>query len=415
MLLKNFSLLFVEDDLITQEQMKMLLEEDCKTFFQAYNGKDAIDLYNKENPDIVITDINLPFLSGLELAKIIKEKDIAKPIIILSAHDNKDNILNSINLGSDGFIAKPIDIELLYERLNAIAKTLQNNLKTKSKIEKLHNLAYHDPLTQLTNRRFFDQEIDKLLQKAKTEPLEFSLLFIDINDFKNINENYGHKVGDMILQDVAKNITNSLFNESVISRRNGDEFLILVKNYTSSEHLKQIVYQISKATSSSIKYQDSIIHYSCSIGVAQFPQDSKEKSELLSLADQAMYNAKNSGKGNYFFACDNANYIQNNHDKTELLKIAPNFFWHKKYQQLFLDDKEIILTKKELLLLSLLFNKANYQASYEEITFYLWGDPYLEKKENIKTLIKTLRKKLPYNCINNIFGIGYKISFQSED
>ena len=402
MLLKNFSLLFVEDDPITQEQMKILLEDDCKIFYQAYNAKDAIALYNKKNPDIVITDINLPFMNGLELAKTIKEKDISQPIIVLSAYDNKDNILNSINLGSDGFIAKPIDVELLYKRLNAIAQTL-------------HNLAYCDPLTQLTNKRFFDQEIDKLLQKAKEETLEFALLFININDFKNINNNYDYKVGDIILQDIAKNISSTLFHESVISRNQSDEFLVLLKNYTSAEQLKQIVYQISKATSNNIHYQGSIIHYSCSIGISQFPQDSKNKSELLTLADQAMNNAKKLGKENYFFAYDNANILNKVQKDTELLKIAPQFFWHKKYEQLFFNEKEILLTKKELLFLTLLFNKANYQARYEEITLYLWGDPYLEKKENIKTLIKTLRKKLPYNCISNIFGIGYKINFQSDN
>jgi diguanylate cyclase (GGDEF)-like protein len=412
--LKNFTLLFVEDDKTAQKHMQMILEDDVKEFYQALDGREGLTVFEDKNPDIIISDINLPFLNGLELTSEIKKRDKTKPVIIMSAYDDRDNLLNSINLGTAGFIPKPIDITLLYERLNAIAYTLEEQVKksqkTMKKIEELHNLAHYDPLTQLPNRLLFNKILTAFIDKSLKNSFNFSLLFIDLDNFKKINDTYGHDAGDYVLQTITQSISNSIKDDNIVSRRSGDEFLVLLKNYSSKEEIEEIAYKILQETSKPLVWKEHIISTSCSIGISQFPYDSTEKNELLALADTAMYNAKELGKGNYFFAQDNRSFQLKRKKNNTIISLNSRLFWNKKHMQLIYKDKEIVLTKKEHLFLSLLFSSANYQASYEQIYAYLWGNEYLHKRENIKTLVKTLRKKVPEEFIVNIFGIGYKIS-----
>ena len=118
------SLLYVEDDFQTQENIHFILKEEVKELYQAFNGKDALEFYYKRQPDIIITDINMPDLNGLHFAQSIKEINPKQSIIIISGYDNKDNLLQSIDIGIDHFIPKPLDFELLFKQLNKIVQKL---------------------------------------------------------------------------------------------------------------------------------------------------------------------------------------------------------------------------------------------------------------------------------------------------
>jgi len=411
--LKNYTLLFIEDDYDAQEQIKMLLEEDVKELYQAYDGQEGLKMYEEKKPDIVITDINLPILCGLELTAKIKEISKTQPVIVMSAHDDKENILNSINLGSAGFIPKPINVNLLFERLYAIAHTLEEqtklHIKTTNRIEELYNLAHFDPLTQLPNKFMFDKELTTFIKQARVESLEFALFFIDIDNFKIINDTYGHETGDFVLQSITYKISQAITEADLLARRSGDEFLLLLKDYSSLEGIKRIATNIIDFTSEPIVTKEGTIKPSCSIGISQFPYDTTDKSTLINLADIAMYNAKDLGKSDYFFAYNNKTHKIKQKEKNTLIYIDSELLWHKEHLQLLYKDREIVLTKNEFLFLSLLFSSSNYQATYEKIYLQLWGSEYIDKKESVKTLVKLLRKKLPNNFIVNIFSIGYKI------
>lgn len=409
--LKRCTLLFVEDDTLAQEQIKMILEDDVKEFYQAYDGKTGLQLYYDKKPDIIITDINLPFVNGLELAAQIKKENSSQPIIIMSANDDRDTILNSINLGNNGFIAKPVDLDLLYERLNTIAKILQkerlSRQSTKLKLKKLYNIAYYDPLTKLYSMTYLHKQVQKLLKNEKTH--NFALFCIDIVNFKNINETHGYEVGDQILQDMAKKISKATPADTLIVRKSDDQFLLLLQNYNAKEELIETAQNLLEYCSQTLQINKKRLSYSSKVAIVQFPQDTKDINELFFLLNNTLENIKKASRKNYSFADEN--FVEIQEKNTDIITITPTLQWNKQYQQLFNKDKEIILTKKEMRLLTLLFSKTNYQATHEEITHYLWGASYLDKKENIKTLIKTLRKKLPYNFISNVFSIGYKIQF----
>ena len=130
--LENFTLLYVEDNKDMQSYMKSFLEDEVKVFYQAYNGEEGVEIYQNKSPDIILTDINMPKMDGLEMSKIIKEFDPLQPIIVLSAFQDAEILKRAINIGVDGFISKPInDIKNLLNTLEKVAVSLQNRLNAK--------------------------------------------------------------------------------------------------------------------------------------------------------------------------------------------------------------------------------------------------------------------------------------------
>jgi len=112
----------------TQDTMKQILENEVKTFYQAYNGEEGLALYKEKKPDIILTDINMPVMSGLDMASTIKNIDRTQPIVITSAFDEKNILFDALNIGIDGFVVKPVDIALLIEKLESVSENLQNHI-----------------------------------------------------------------------------------------------------------------------------------------------------------------------------------------------------------------------------------------------------------------------------------------------
>jgi len=316
MALKSCTLLFVEDDPQIQELIQTILQDDVKVLYQAYNGKEGLELYLEKSPDIIVTDINMPLLDGLQMSRKIKEIDQNQPILIISAHDEREILLDAINFGIDGFIVKPVEIEQLHSKLDQIAKNLQNKTDTENtilrKLEKkqkeemqgLYNLAHYDVLTNIPNRYLFNQKIDQAIIRSDQEHTQFALFFIDLDDFKYINDTYGHKAGDHVLVTLANNITKVIRKEDTLARIGGDEFALIVENVTDKITVETLAKKIIDAVSTPIHFKDKTITMSCSIGISIYPQDTRCKEELIHFADLAMYKIKSRGKSYFSFYKD---------------------------------------------------------------------------------------------------------------
>jgi len=305
-LLENFTLLYIEDDLDAQERMKMMLEDDVKEFFQAYNGEEGLRVYEEKKPDIILTDVNMPVLDGLSMAKEIKQKDKQQPIIVMSAFDDRRTLLEAINIGIDYFTPKPIDMDIVYDRLNTIAEHLQNKIDAqnakKREMEELYALAHYDTLTKISNRFLFNIKLDEAINKAKRYNSKFTLFFIDLDDFKMINDTYGHAAGDKVLQSVSDNIKKVIRLEDTFARISGDEFSLIIENIDDKNYIDTLANKIIGAASTPVEFNDKTIHITCSVGISRYPKDSNSKEELLHLADIAMYKAKQQGKCNFAYA-----------------------------------------------------------------------------------------------------------------
>ncbi len=305
MLLKDVTLLFVEDNKDTQQQIKMIFEDNVKAFYQAFDGEEGFQLFYQKNPDIIITDINMLKMTGLELLSEIQKIDKHKPVIMMSAYNDKEKILEAVNNGANGYITKPIDLEALYDRLSHIAAGIHEKRSQqdacKQTLEKFYKLAHYDTLTNIPNRMMFDIELIKSIETAKSHQGKLALFFIDLDYFKEINDNYGHEAGDFVLKHIVSNISKIIPEGALLARRSGDEFLLLLKDYTDVTSLKQLAQSILDVTLKEISWKEEILTVSCSMGISLFDEGITDHETLINLADNAMYNAKRSGKATYAF------------------------------------------------------------------------------------------------------------------
>ncbi|GEM_PF-1678922 len=305
MTLNELTLLYVEDDPETQERIKMLLEEDVKAFYQAYDGAEGLDLFKTLSPDIVVTDINMPQLDGLGLSKAIRQINKECPIILITAFDDKETLKKAIEIGVDAFITKPVDVEILYEKLEQIAQELKNKkelrIQKDREMENLFRLAHYDTLTNIPNRFLFEVKLDQAISRCNRQGGAVTLFLIDLDDFKEINDTYGHQAGDEVLRHVAKNILSVVRKEDTLARLGGDEFALIVENVIDQSYLDTLAKKIIESVSQPLQFKGKTLTFSCSVGIARYPQDCDEKDELYHCADVAMYKAKHLGKKGYAF------------------------------------------------------------------------------------------------------------------
>jgi len=298
--LHDLSLLFVEDDPFTQEQFRIFFREGVREFYQAYNGEEGWRLYRQLHPDIIITDLQMPGMDGLEMIRRIREFDSQQMILILSAHNDREILLRSIELQIDGFIPKPIlDIDEILVRLETIARKLEAQRavceeSNERRIRELYNKAYFDTLTGIYNRHYFDERFKSMLYETTQRNL--ALLFIDLDDLKQINDRYGHSVGDRALIRIADDLKRLAPTPGFLARIGGDEFAMLLPE-CDEETLREIVGMIQKKRCISVENGGPDIELSLSVGCSLYPRDAHSGEALLRQADQAMYQAKRSGKG----------------------------------------------------------------------------------------------------------------------
>lgn len=175
--------------------------------------------------------------------------------------------------------------------------------------EKVRYLAYYDALTELPNRRFFNERLEKTVEKAKQSGIVGGLLFIDLDRFKSINDSLGHHAGDTVLVRTAKRVQSLLSEQDVVARIGGDEFVVLLPSLSADSDKAQaevtrLANDILDALSRPIHLNRTEILLSASIGISLFPLDQSDGMNILQKADTAMYQAKENGRGNLHFYND---------------------------------------------------------------------------------------------------------------
>ncbi|MBY8945824.1 GGDEF domain-containing protein [Pseudomonas sp. SH10-3B] len=159
--------------------------------------------------------------------------------------------------------------------------------------EELRFLAHHDPLTALTNRSLFNDRLDRALHLAQSHSRSLALLFLDINDFKGINDVHGHAMGDRVLCVIARRLERCVLDSDLVARMGGDEFTVLLTDIPSREAISAKVVQILAVMAEPLGPEfGGVVMPSCSIGVAVYPQDGEDADSLLSHADGDMYRVK---------------------------------------------------------------------------------------------------------------------------
>ena len=297
------TLLYVEDDNLTQGLVIQMLQRKFPqiTLLVAQNGQDGLDLYAKNRPEIVITDVRMPIVDGITMVRKIKEQDKDAQIIILSASNETDRILEAIDIGINHYVLKPIQVEKL---IGAIAQCLDKiNIieQLRHRDEYIQRMAYYDNLTGLPNRHLFSEFLRKALAHAQRNKLLLALFFIDLDGFKKINDSLGHSVGDLLLKAVADRLKVCCCrHQDTVARWGGDEFIILLSDLGGQSEAVSVARKINEAFTHPMTLLNNELTVGVSIGISLFPDDGFEEDTLIKNADMAMYCAKAQGKNRFY-------------------------------------------------------------------------------------------------------------------
>lgn len=287
---KNIKVLVVDDSKSFVEKTVDLLRRYKVTALSAYDGEQALELL-KEHSDIkiVLTDYLMPKMDGLELTKKIRRNFQKDEIsIIVTSNDSSKKIpAKFLKYGANDFLYKGFSNEEFFARINS-------NIEILELFDEIKNKANKDYLTGLYNRRYLFDVGNMLYEEHKTENKTFAIAIIDIDNFKSINDTYGHDVGDVALKEVASILNESIKSDALISRLGGEEFCICFFNRTKQQ-IEELLESIRKKFENNIiKVEEYNLNYTVSIG---YTLDFERNIDfMIHKADKYLYLAKNEGK-----------------------------------------------------------------------------------------------------------------------
>lgn len=271
------------------------LKSDDLTVAFATNGKKALEYVQKKQPDLILLDIMMPDMDGYEVCKRIKEdtQTMHIPIIFITAMSDADDEYRGFELGGADYITKPFNPRLVRARV-------ESQLRLKRKTDLLEKLSSIDGLTEIPNRRQFDETLSNEWARARRAQSNISLILIDIDFFKQYNDHYGHAAGDKCLQKVAKTLKHSLKRPSdFVARYGGEEFVVILSEIDHqsalmmANKLNESIFQLELPHEASQVSE----YLTISLGIATtIPQDDQRHESLLETADKYLYEAKSSGR-----------------------------------------------------------------------------------------------------------------------
>ncbi len=319
-------ILIVDDTPANLVAMRQSLACSGAQLFEAATGRQALALCRDHDFALILLDVNVPDMDGFEVAGLIGETEHLRdtPIIFVTAASADDmNQLKGYRSGAVDYIARPINDVILQSKVkvflelygaraklqHALADLAERNQQLTREVAErerveavVRHQATHDPLTDLPNRTLFHDRLRGAIQRADRHQNRFALAYLDIDDFKEVNDSHGHAAGDMLLQEIAARLSSQLRANDTVARLGGDEFALILEEIESSQAALKLCEKVSALLAEPYRLHvgDKIItaHVGASIGIVPYlptgRADTDEK--LMHGADDAMYEAKRTGK-----------------------------------------------------------------------------------------------------------------------
>ena len=272
----------------------------------------------------MVTDIRMPGISGIELIQKAKRISASLQCIVITGHGDIDSAVMALRMGAVAYLQKPLDFaeleasvalaldksrlirqverqrqqleQLVEARTLALKETNQQLLHEVTIRNKAEKKAYyqatHDDLTGLPNRFLLKDRLQTMVASAHRQTAQFTIMVIDLDNFKVINDTHGPETGDKVLQTVTGRLCDLLCESDTIGRMGGDEFLLLLPDVESQSSATKVAEKVGEAIASPMHFDQHIIHICVSIGVAIFPADGMLPKVLMKNANQKMYRSK---------------------------------------------------------------------------------------------------------------------------
>ena len=278
--------------------------------------------------DVVLLDLHLPDGSGLQCLDAIQAVDNEIPIVVLSGQDDEEFAVSILNKGAQDYLVK-------WEgQGRTILRSIRYAIQRKKSDIRLNYLAQYDPLTGIPNRQFFNDQLTRATARARRDGRKVTLLFLDLDEFKVVNDTLGYDIGDRLLKEVADRIRRTVRTGDVVARLGGDEFAVLLEGLSGPREVEAVATGLLEVVSRPYQIAERQLMITTSIGITMYPNDNADTQMLLKNADIAMYQAKENGKNNFTFFhqkmhADLMEYHAREHDIREALQLGQ---FHLAYQ-----------------------------------------------------------------------------------
>jgi diguanylate cyclase (GGDEF)-like protein len=258
-------------------------------------------LHAKNGYDLILLDMHMPGLNGLEVMEGLKqiEKDAYLPVLAITG--DRSYKIAALEAGARDFISKPYDLLEFKMRIRNMleVRLLYKTVAEQSRLQK--EMALHDPLTGLPNRRLLTDRIEKAMQHVGRNHRMMAVMYMDIDGFKEVNDRHGHQCGDELLKQVADRLRGTTRREDTVARIGGDEFIMLLSDVASADDVAHPASKVLNSLATTFDIDGLPVRVTASIGVAFYPEDAEDAESLIARADNALYEAKRSGKNQYYF------------------------------------------------------------------------------------------------------------------
>jgi two-component system cell cycle response regulator len=302
--MSGFKVLVADDSPVYRKLVEHALAEDSCPVSFANSGHQAIEMFEREHPDLVITDWVMPDLTGIELCQRIRTgaQSSYTYIIILTSNAEKENVVKGLSAGADDYLTKPFHRDELLARVHVGRRLIDLHRQIEAKNRLLEELALTDPLTGLPNRRAIEDWSARQLSGAARHGFTMWVVLIDLDHFKSVNDTYGHDAGDTALKKFGEVLRNNTRLSDISGRIGGEEFL-LVLTHADEKNVVVVVDRIRKQLAAEqFEWNGSVINVTASFGAAGFSgKKAPEFSHLVKQADAALYRAKDLGRNRIEF------------------------------------------------------------------------------------------------------------------
>lgn len=265
----------------------------------AQSISEGLERLKSKGYDVILTDLSLPDSDGL--LSVYKLLDTAPeiPVVVLTGTDDSNLAKAAVREGAQEFLVKG--------RINAEAlnRVLHYSIDRHQQISQLRHMAYHDPLTGLANKQLFLHTLGHDMALAKRNSSAIGVHFLDVDNFKEINDTHGHDMGDVFLQQLTARLKHLLRGSDTLARFGGDEFLVIQNGIQTTQNVTALAEKIVQAFQVPVVCEGVGVQTSLSVGVAMFPDHANNAEDLICKADKALYQAKTGGKNRFRFFADN--------------------------------------------------------------------------------------------------------------
>lgn len=303
----EIKVLVADDSAVYRKLVEQTLSENQYAVMFAKSGREALDIFGKHRPPLVITDWMMPDFSGIELCENIRQRfqDSYTYIIILTGMSHKSEVVKGLTSGADDYLTKPFDREELLARAGVGRRVVELHRQIEAKNRLLEQLALTDPLTNLPNRRAIEDWATRQLSGAARYGFTFWIVMADLDHFKQINDTYGHEAGDTVLKRVAEILRSHSRKSDICGRVGGEEFLLSLSHATG-ENVKLVIDRIrADLEATKFSFAGGVVTVTASFGVACFHgENARDLNQIISYADAALYTAKRSGRNRIEFSPD---------------------------------------------------------------------------------------------------------------